>query len=161
MISIESIRERFWSGVDIRSDDECWNWIRSIGSAGSGVFTIRRKNISAYKMAWELTYGDVPEGKILCHICDNRKCCNPNHLYVGTHKENAEDRKNRGRNGDQRGEKSKHNKLSEGQVIEIIKLLKYTDLSQYKIADMFDISRSTVLAIHMNENWKHVDRSCI
>lgn len=88
---------RFWRNVDRRSGSECWPWTGSIGSGGYGAFSIRGKQLTASRRAYELTFGAIPEGLFVLHSCDNRPCCNPAHLRVGTHTDNMRDMVSRDR----------------------------------------------------------------
>lgn len=88
---------RFWRNVDRRAGSECWPWKGSIGSNGYGVFSIRGKQLVASRRAYELTFGPIPDGLFVLHSCDNRPCCNPAHLRVGTHTDNMRDMVSRDR----------------------------------------------------------------
>lgn len=88
---------RFWSFVDIRTDDECWPWMGGRLPKGYGHFTFRRKAIKAHRLSYFINTGIDPNESIVCHKCDNPPCCNPGHLFAGTHKSNAEDRSAKGR----------------------------------------------------------------
>ena len=93
-------RERFWSKVDRRDPGECWPWTAALRGPdvrrGYGAFWFRGRHVAASRMAWALTHGDPGDG-IVCHTCDNPRCCNPGHLYLGTHLDNARDRASRKR----------------------------------------------------------------
>lgn len=83
--------DRFWSKVRKGSPSECWEWTRSIGTGGYGKFGIDGVIEGAHRMAWTITNGPIPEGLFVCHSCDNRKCCNPAHLWLGTIQDNLRD----------------------------------------------------------------------
>ena len=84
--------ERFWSYVDTSGgDDACWLWKGQINHNGYGLFSIKGKKTIASRMAAIIALGPLPEGRIVCHHCDNPPCCNPNHLYFGTARDNMRD----------------------------------------------------------------------
>lgn len=91
----------FWALVKQGEPNECWLWQGNRLPSGYGRFG-RGKGVghhSAHRTAFVLTHGPIPEGKWVLHHCDNPPCCNPSHLYVGTAKDNAQDRERRGRGG--------------------------------------------------------------
>jgi hypothetical protein len=87
---------RFWSKVDIKSADECWEWLSSKTSFGHGRF-ISENDITAHRFSWILFNGAIPDGLCVCHTCDNPGCVNPNHLWVGTKTDNNRDMTAKGR----------------------------------------------------------------
>jgi len=93
-------KQNFWRRVGTRSNDECWEWLSgTFGKEGYGAFWVPPNTLGSHRIAWVLANGqDIPRGMSVLHSCDNRKCCNPDHLRVGTHKSNADDRILRGRN---------------------------------------------------------------
>lgn len=105
----DAFRARFWAKVDRSGgDDSCWRWTAS-GQVRPGrdyglVKTPGRKTDGAHRVAYILSAGeDIPPGMFVCHHCDNPRCCNPRHLFVGTHQDNVDDKVSKGRQS--RGER--------------------------------------------------------
>lgn len=110
MFTLEGVQEawklralaRFMTKIDDSNGTGCWEWTGSIYSSGYGQFYYgeingKEKQGKAHKAAWILLRGPVAEGMQVLHKCHNRRCCNPNHLYLGTHMDNMKDREEAGR----------------------------------------------------------------
>jgi len=85
--------ERLAHYVKIDPLSGCHIWHGSINHAGYGKLNVRNKSLSAHRLAWTLKNGPIPKGMILCHRCDVRRCCNPDHLVLGTRGDNMADHK--------------------------------------------------------------------
>lgn len=152
-----SFAERFWRFVDQRGTDDCWPWTGWIFSRNPyGGFSYGGKNHRAHKVAYELTYGDVPEGLVVMHTCDNPPCCNPAHLKVGTFAENTEDMVRKGRLNPPIGERQIRAKLTAADVRRIRDLAS-TGMTHAAIGDMLGVSQSAVTRVVRKNSWKHID----
>ena len=98
---VKPLAERFWSKVERRSGNECWPWRASV-QRGYGAFRLtdatgRRRQVNAQRVAYVLTWGPIPDGEHILHLCDTPLCCNPRHLVTGTRSENMRQMVERGR----------------------------------------------------------------
>lgn len=166
---------RFWSHVD--KSGECWNWTASRKPQGYGEFGINRHLVYAHRLAYELTYGPIPNGMQVCHHCDNRACVRPDHLFVGDQSANMQDMVSKRRVGawthpeslargnkhgrhthpetTARGERAGRAKLTEEQVRDIRK--RYADgETQTELARQFHVDRGNIRFIVTRMHWKHV-----
>jgi len=107
-----------------RLDSPCWNWISGKAKFGYGNFFIGGKRIAAHRWSYQHYIGDIPEDMLVRHRCDVPDCVNPNHLILGTHSDNMWDKVRRGRCNVPMGEDQHNSKLTDDQVINILKELK-------------------------------------
>lgn len=100
-ILTEKFIKRFWSKVDVRGPDECWPWKGVKHGPGYGAFHVFRKKVNAHRIAYMIHHGQTDPKLDVLHVCDNRLCQNPSHLFQGTHLDNMHDMiaKGRKRNG--------------------------------------------------------------
>ena len=92
-----SLEKRFNDNYLIDITTGCWIWMGYLNSGGYGSFYVDGQLRSAHRVSWELHYGPIPEGLNVCHHCDVPGCVNPDHLFVGTQKDNIRDALNKGR----------------------------------------------------------------
>jgi len=146
---------RFWSYVDIRGLFDCWEWKGFLNKDGYGHFRFNKHHIKANRFSYQLYHGEIPEGKLVCHKCNNPKCVNPFHLYAGTPQDNMADKVRTNRQARLRGESNGHSELTEKQVLEIRK--NKDNLSQRELGELYNIGISAIGHIIRKETWKYLE----
>lgn len=101
-IKDEKFLKRFWSKVN-KTEGGCWEWTGSLQTQGYGNIEIKGKRLLPHRIAYVLHKGEIPQGLSVCHHCDNPKCCNPEHLFLGTAADNMNDASQKGRMAYQKG----------------------------------------------------------
>jgi predicted XRE-type DNA-binding protein len=152
-------RDEILNNYTINGD--CWEWKSSLYPNGYGQVWFEGRMQKAHRVVYELVIGPIPEGEgyhgtCVCHTCDNRKCVNPDHLFLGSHDENMHDMKSKGRAPRMQGEAHGQSKLTADQVREIRRLSE-EGLTQRAIANRFGISRPHVSYIVNGKYWAHLD----
>jgi hypothetical protein len=153
-----SIEARFWAKVDKRTAGGCWEWNGSRKARGYGQINAGGRGgamLKAHRVSWAIHFGSIPDGLHVLHRCDNPPCVNPDHLFLGTNKDNASDCKSKGRKASLAGEQNGRAKLNCGAVL-AIRALASEGVSRDEIKDRFAISRTTVREIIERKKWSHV-----
>ena len=148
--------ERFRAKVCV-AESGCWEWIgaRNGGSRGPryGNFVFKGTVHKAHRVAWEIYRGQIPVGVEVCHRCDNEKCVNPDHLFLGTHQDNMDDMMRKGR-GNRDGKASR--KVTDDQVREI-RLRAAAGVTAAEMARELGMSKSGVCRIVRGESFPEVN----
>lgn len=154
----------FWSYVDIRDPDECWPWLGAINDDGYGKYKYHGKSIGAHVTAYKINNNISLDVELditikIRHSCDHRKCCNFAHLLAGTQLDNVRDAVSRNRHI--HGETSGRSKLTEDQVINIIKAYRTGKFKQAKLAQIYGVEPFTISSIITGRTWKYLNRNTL
>lgn len=130
----------------------CWLWTGNIRNDGYGVL----KGMKAHRISWFLYNGTITNNLCVLHKCDLRACVNPDHLFLGTRKENNIDRRQKGREGKRHGTLNGRSKLNESLIIEIRSKYIPRKVTLVQLAKEYGVSFGLISFIVKKRNWKHV-----
>jgi hypothetical protein len=149
----KTLRERFFLYACVR--EGCWPWAGSTDRDGRGKLNVGGVPQLAARIAYKLHYGDIPEGKVVCHKCDNTKCVNPEHLFLGTQADNVRDMHEKGRARKRAVSGTAHHnaKLDADAVC----VIRRSDASASQLAEQFGVSRAVIYDVRNGKIWKHVE----
>lgn len=139
----------------------CWIWVGTVGHAGYGVVGRAASGgpVYAHRVACEAAHGRIPHGMYACHHCDNAGCVNPDHLYIGSPRENISDAYRRGRRARTNagtfpdGESHINAKLT----VDDVRHIKQSSLGVAELGRMFGVSASAICDVRAGRTWRHVD----
>jgi len=125
-------------------------WTKFLNPDGYGALVASGRAYKVHRYAYELLMGSIPAGLLVCHRCDNPRCVNPDHLFLGTDSDNAADKVAKGRAP--RGEQIPHAKLTEAAVIQI----RSSGQPASVLAERFGVTENHVRIVRHGRSWKHV-----
>ena len=149
------LADRFWRMVQI--SDDCWNWIGGKRPNGYGQISEGgrgSRTLSAHRVSYELHHGPIPDGLVVMHSCDNQACVNPDHLSVGTHKDNTQDMIDKGRNRTVAplGAENGKSLLTEDQV----RYIRASKLGHSALGRQLGVSPNCIRGVRTGRTWSHV-----
>jgi hypothetical protein len=177
---------RFWAKVDFDGPlpeyypdlGPCWLWIAGKDEWGYGYFGVNRRPKRSHRYSFEMTYGLIPDGLLVCHVCDRPACVNPRHFRLGTNKDNSDDKIRKGREiiphptGDEhwttrnpgaspiigtKGEANPGTKLTEDAVRAIRRRYALGDVSQLALATEYGVSQTVIHHLLARKTWTNVE----
>ena len=135
------------------AENGCWEWVGYFGTGGYGMMGKDGKNVRVHRVSYEAYKGIIPKGMVVRHSCDNPACINPDHLTLGTQKDNVADRTARGRGHKLKGTAIGTAKLTEAQALEI----KSSTLSLTELSEKYGVDKSNIWSIRSGKSWKHLN----
>lgn len=150
----QKILSFFWNWVSVKEENECWEWIGAKHCRDKyGQFTYRigdtKRTIISPRFSLELSLGrSLRKGYECCHKCNNRACCNPNHLYEGTHMENQMD-------------KLKSNTWGFKLNLDDVRAIKASKKTNVELAQEYNVSSPLISKIKSGSRWNIIERISI
>ena len=166
---LRPVEQRFW--IKVHKSDGCWLWTACVNNMGYGEFRISKGSQGleyAHRFSWTLHNGPIPDGMKVLHKCDTPRCVRPDHLFLGSQKDNIHDCIGKGRNPvltvghlGSKGEKHGMSKLTQEQIIDIRQryvggVNQFNPSNRRKLAEEFGIKPNHVWQIYTRKVWKHI-----
>lgn len=161
-----ALAKRFWVKVDKGGQipehmphlGQCWEWTAALNTGGYGVISSHNHPVLAHRIAWGFSNGTIPIGLCVCHRCDNRRCCNPKHLFLADRLINNLDRDNKGRQQAPVGEQNGRAKLTSSNIRTIRQLHKPRDPKHglAGLARRFGVRFQAIQSVVNGRTWSHV-----
>ena len=150
-----NLNERFEDKYVINPDTGCWDWTACKDKDGYGNISINGATVRAHRVSYEMYYTRISSEILVCHSCDNPSCVNPEHLFLGTHQDNMDDKIRKGRTNPVKGQDHPSATLSNLQV-SLIKCCIADGKDNHHIASIFKTSHRVISKIRTGETWKHI-----
>ena len=131
----------------------CLEWTGHRDEWGYGRYGADKR---AHRVSYAEAFGPIPDGMLVCHRCDNPRCVNPAHLFLGSNADNVRDRNDKGRYADTKGEKNPASKLTETQVREIRKKYANGGITQPQLALEYGFKQPSISDIIRRKTWSHI-----
>jgi len=146
-----SLRDRFDNAYTPEPNTGCWLWTRA--SDRYGFIKVAGRMRFAHRVSYELHFGPIPNGMYVCHHCDNGLCVNPDHLFIGTARDNYEDMCRKGRRASPRGELGPQAKLTWAEAIAVRRTAEAHSEPQHAIAARYGVTQGLVTQILHRKIW--------
>lgn len=151
---LDNLRKRYEAKV-IRTENDCWDWLGALDD-GYGQLRFHKAKLRAHRASWILHKGNILNNISVLHSCDNRKCTNPEHLFLGSRADNNADMVKKGRNKFFKEQDNPRAILNNDHVKKIKELLRLSRPIQ-EIADQFKVARHIIYSIRSKKTWVHIE----
>lgn len=149
---MEKLQQYLKKRCNVDEKSGCWIWEGGVDSWGYGQFHYKKKTVKAHRKSYEAFKGEIPTGMFVCHTCDTPSCINPDHLWLGTPKQNAQDRNSKFRFVKLEKEAHPMSILTQDNVTFIRNHRGvYTPAN---FANMFDVKIQTIYSVLSYHTWK-------